>query len=147
MTTRSPDTEVLFFTAPHCSVCRVVRPTATEVAETFEGTVAFREIDATQHPDVAASYGIRGVPTIVAIHDDRVVGRYVGSRSRSDIESLFASASTGERSRRSISSTDRVLRLSVAATFAAAAVLLGAPILWARAAGAASFALWDLVRP
>ncbi len=146
MATRSPKTEVLFFTTPHCSVCRAVRPTATEVAETFEGSVAFREIDATEHPDIAASYAIKGVPTIVAIHDDEIVGRYVGPRSKPDIVSLFESARSGDRTRRSISPTDRVLRVSVAAVFAIAAVLLGQPLLWVPAVGAASFGLWDLIR-
>ncbi|NHZ70120.1 MAG: hypothetical protein GWP18_00590 [Proteobacteria bacterium] len=146
MAARSHETEILFFTAPHCSVCRAVRPTATEVAESFEGTVTFREIDATQHPDIAASYAIKGVPTIVAIHNDEIVGRYVGSRSKPDIVSLFESAKSGDRTHPSISPTDRGLRLSVAAVFAVAALLLGQPLLWVPAVGAASFGLWDLIR-
>jgi thiol-disulfide isomerase/thioredoxin len=145
MTARSHDAEVLLFSSPHCSSCRAVRPTASEIAAAYDGSVTFREVDATTDRATASRYGVKGVPTFVAIHDDVEVGRFVGAGTRSDIARLFSAADSGDRTRRGISSTDRILRLAVATAFAGAALLIGAPVLWLFAGGATVFALWDLI--
>ncbi len=107
----------------------------------------FREIDATVERSVASLHGVKGVPTFVAIHDDVEVGRLVGVGTRNDLEKLFEAADSGDPTRRRISSTDRVLRLAVAAVFAGAALATGVTPLWILATGVGVFAVWDLVRP
>ena len=145
MTTRSHDAEVLLFSSPHCPTCRAVRPTASGIAMAYDGSVAYREVDATTDHATASQYSIKGVPTFVALHDDVEVGRFVGAGTRSDIERLFVAADSGDRTRRGISSMDRVLRLAVASAFAAAALFTKVPALWAFAGGATIFAFWDLI--
>ena len=147
MTTRSHVAEVLFFTSPHCTQCAAVRPTAVDVASTFDGEVEFREIDASSDNRAAKLYKVRGVPTLIALRDDEELGRFVGARSRDEIAGMFASVSAGERTRQTISRPDRMLRLGVAVAFGAAAVVASAPVLWVFAAGAAIFGVWDLIRP
>lgn len=147
MTTRSPVAEVLFFTSPHCAQCAAVRPTAVGVASSFEGDVEFREIDATVNSQAAKMYNVRGVPTLIALRDDEELGRFVGARSHDEIAGMFSSVSAGERTRQTISRSDRTLRLGVAAAFGVAAVIASAPILWVFAGGAAVFGVWDLIRP
>ena len=147
MTTRSQVAEVLFFTSPHCKQCFAVRTTAVDVASSFEGDVHFREIDASANGHTAKLYNVRGVPTLIALRDDEELGRFVGARSRDDIAGMFASVKAGERTRRTISRPDRVLRLGVAAAFCLVAVMASTPILWVFAAGAAVFGIWDLIRP
>ncbi len=138
--------EVLFFTAPHCSICGSVRPTVNKIAESFEGRVGFREVDSVQEPETAASHNVKGVPTLISFHDGNVVRRVVGARSDSEIEDVFTAALTGIGSRGSLTRTDRVLRLGIATVFAIAAVMSGQLILWILAAGATALALWDLVK-
>ena len=147
MTTRSHEAEILFFTSPHCSQCAAVRPTAVDVASSFDGSVEFREIDATANRRAASLYNIRGVPTFIALRDDEELGRYVGARSRDELTKMFTSASEGTRTRTTISRPDRMLRLGVAAAFAIAAVATGTPVLWVFAAGASVFGTWDAIRP
>jgi thioredoxin-like negative regulator of GroEL len=124
-----------------------VRPTAVEVASSFEEDVRFREVDASTDREAVKRYSIRGVPTLLALRDDEELGRFLGARSHDEIAAMFASASVGERTQKTISRTDRMLRLGVAAAFGAAAVIAGAPVLWVFAAGAAVFGVWDLIRP
>jgi thioredoxin-like negative regulator of GroEL len=147
MTTRSHVTEVLFFTSPHCTQCAAVMPTAVDVSSSFEGEVQFREIDTSADHPAAKLYNVRGVPTLIALRDDEELGRLVGARSRDEIAGMFASVKAGEKTRQTISRPDRTLRLAVAAAFGAVAVVASAPVLWAFAAGAAIFGVWDLIRP
>ncbi|MEN8239856.1 MAG: thioredoxin family protein [Actinomycetota bacterium] len=147
MTTRSHGAEVLFFSSPHCKQCAAVRPTAADVASSFEGVVQFREIDATADSETAKLHNVRGVPTLIALRDGGELGRLVGSRSHGEIARMFASVTAGKRTRQTISRPDRTLRLGVAAVFGVAAVVANAPVLWAFAAGAAVFGVWDLIRP
>ncbi len=147
MPTRSHESAVLLFAAPHCSSCRAVRPAASEVATAFNASVSFREIDATMQRATASHHGVKGVPTFVAIHDDIEVGRLVGVGSRKDLEKLFEAANSGTPTRRGISSTDRVLRLAVATSFAGAALVTGVTALWLLAGGVGFFGVWDMIRP
>ena len=147
MSTGSPVAEVLFFTSPHCSQCAAVRPTAVDVASSFDGDVKFLEIDASANSQARKLHNVRGVPTMIALRNDQEAGRFVGARSRDEIEGMFVSLSAGETIRQTISRPDRTLRLGVAAAFAIAAVVAAAPALWAFAAGAAVFGVWDLIRP
>jgi len=139
--------EVLFFTTPHCSICRAVRPTVNEVAGSFEGRVRFREVDAVSDADAAARYGVKGVPTLIAVHGNKSIRRMVGSGSQRQIADVFTAASSGVGSRGLLARNDRILRLGIAAVFGVAAVLSGQPVLWVLAAGATVSALWDLARP
>jgi thioredoxin-like negative regulator of GroEL len=147
MTTRSHVAEVLFSTLHHCKQCAAVRPTAVDVASSFDGEVQFREIDASANSQAVKLYNVRGVPTLLALGDDEELGRFLGARSKDDIAGILSSVSAGQRTRRMISRPDRTLRLAVAAAFGVAAVVASAPILWVFAAGAAVFGVWDLIRP
>ena len=147
MTTRSPVAEVLFFTAPHCAQCAAVRPTAVDVASSFDGDVEFREINASSDSQATKVHKVRGVPTFIALSDNEELGRFVGARSRDEIAGMFASVKAGKKTRQTISRPDRTLRLGVAAAFGAAAVIASAPVLWVFAGGAAVFGVWDLIRP
>jgi hypothetical protein len=96
-----------------------MRPTAVEVASSFDGKVRFRE----------------------------ELGRFVGTRSHDEIAGMFTSVVAGERKRQTISRPDRTLRLGVATAFGLAAVVATAPVFWVFAAGAALFGVWDLIAP
>ena len=147
MTTRSHVAEVLFFSSPHCTQCAAVRPTAVEVASSFDDEVRFREIDTATDRLATKRYNVRGVPTFIALQEDEELGRFVGTRSRDEITSMFTSVVAGERTRQTISRPDRALRLGVATAFGLAAVVASAPLLWVFAAGATVFGVWDLIRP
>lgn len=138
--------EVLFFTTPHCSACKAMRPIAGSVADRFKGDVRFTEIDSTADPAPPSIHRVRGVPTFIAIHNGTEVARAVGARSPEQITTLFEAAVSGDSRRGRMSRTDRGLRLGVAAVFATAAVLTATPILWAFVGAAVVFASWDLVR-
>ncbi len=147
MNTQTDQSEVLFFTAPHCSACKAMRPIATDVAGRFDGSVQLTEVDSSSDPSSPSTHRVRGVPTFIALHKGDEVARVVGPRSTEQLAELFDAAVSGNAVSARISQTDRSLRLVVGAVFAVAAVATSTPILWAFAIAAIGFATWDLVRP
>lgn len=147
MDTQTHQAEVLFFTGPHCSACRAMRPVATAVASRYAGSVRFTEVDSSADRTSPDSHGVRSVPTFIALHDGEEVGRAVGTHSADQLMRLFASAESGDRKRGRISPMERAMRLGVAAMFGIVAVAASAPVLWAFAIMALVLATWDLIRP
>jgi thioredoxin-like negative regulator of GroEL len=147
MDTQTDQAEVLFFTAPHCSACKAMRPVANSVADRFDGSVRFTEVDSSTDRMAPSTHHVRGVPTFIAINNGNEVGRAVGTHSAEQLEKLFASAESGERKRGRISPRERFFRLAVAAMFAGVAIAASTPVLLVFALIAVVFATWDLIRP
>lgn len=65
---------VIKFGATWCSPCKQLSPIFTKVAQEFAQELSeqyqFVEIDVDQKPDVASSYGVRSVPTVIVTDDD-----------------------------------------------------------------------------
>lgn len=64
--------EVLKFSASWCTPCKLLSATLKDV----EGV---KEIDIDQNRELTAQYGIRSVPTLVFLQDDKEVERTTGA--------------------------------------------------------------------
>lgn len=64
--------EVLKFSATWCGPCRVL-------AHTLEGVEGITNIDIDKDQETARKYGIRSVPALVFLEDEKEIGRSVGS--------------------------------------------------------------------
>jgi thioredoxin len=69
------------FGAEWCGPCRVVAPTLEKVEKETGITVYDVDIDA--YSNVAAEYGIRSIPTIIAFKDGNPIDALVGSYDES----------------------------------------------------------------
>ena len=147
MGTLTDNAEVLFFTAPNCSACKAMRPVATHVANRYDGSVSFTEVDSSDHRMSPSSYRVRSVPTFIALHNGEEVGRVVGTHSADQLDKLFTSAESGKHKRGSISPRERAMRVGVAGMFAVVALAAATPVLLVFARVALVLATWDLVRP
>ena len=76
----SPNKPVLvYFTTPDCAPCKTVqRPAINSVAKLFGEKLEVVEIDATERPDLAKSWGVLSVPTTFVL-DARGHARYVNN--------------------------------------------------------------------
>ncbi|MCZ6835408.1 MAG: thioredoxin [Planctomycetota bacterium] len=74
------------FWAPWCQPCRTIAPTIDELAKQYEGHVKIGKVDVDQHSDLAASYEVASIPTLLLFKDGQVVGKLVGLASKSEIE-------------------------------------------------------------
>jgi thiol-disulfide isomerase/thioredoxin len=70
---------IVYFTTPTCAPCKTVqRPAIQRVTELLGENVQVVEIDATERPDLAKTWGVMSVPTTFLL-DARGEARYVNN--------------------------------------------------------------------
>ncbi|MFB6310760.1 MAG: thioredoxin [Salinirussus sp.] len=75
------------FYADWCGPCKMLEPIVEDIAADAPATVA--KVDVDEHQDLAAEYGVRGVPTIVLYSDGEVVEQFSGVRGEDDLRGLI----------------------------------------------------------
>ena len=66
------------FWAPWCGPCRMVAPIIEELAQEYDGKMAFAKVNTDENVEVAGKLGIRGIPTLILYVDGAEVERMVG---------------------------------------------------------------------
>jgi thioredoxin 2 len=77
---------VVDFWAPWCAPCRMMAPAYEEVATRLAPGVRLAKLDTEAEPEIAARFGIRSIPTLIAFKNGREVARRSGA---SDISGLL----------------------------------------------------------
>lgn len=80
---------VLDFSASWCGPCKQLAPIIEELSAEYEGRIAVGKCDIEEAFDLTAEYGIRNVPTVIFIKDGQVVDKFVGSKSKADVQAKF----------------------------------------------------------
>lgn len=75
------------FYADWCGPCQMLDPVVADVARETDAAVLKVDVDA--HQDLAAQYGVRGVPTLVLFAGGDPVERLVGVQEKSRLVSLI----------------------------------------------------------
>jgi len=84
------DVVLVDFYADWCGPCQMLEPTLESIAAETNAVVAKVDIDANQN--LAAEYGVRGVPNVVAFVNGEPTERVVGVRDRSVYANIVAEA-------------------------------------------------------
>jgi len=72
--------QVYFFTSPTCGPCKSVKPVVNELQEDYK-TITWIQIDTTADPqNVATTYKVTHVPTMVAVFNGKEIGRHSGTQ-------------------------------------------------------------------
>jgi len=77
---------VVDFWAPWCAPCRSMAPAYEEAAARLAPGVRLAKLDTEAEPEIAARFGIRSIPTLIAFKNGREVARRSGA---SDVSGLL----------------------------------------------------------
>lgn len=81
----SPTPVLVDFWADWCMPCKMLGPVIDEVAGDFEGKIKVAKVNVDTDKDLAAKYGIRGIPTVLLFKNGEVVDRMVGVQPKQEI--------------------------------------------------------------
>ena len=74
------------FWATWCGPCKMLAPTVSEIADEYEGKVKVCKLDVDQAKDIAKSYGVASIPTLILFKDSTLVKKNVKVISKTKIE-------------------------------------------------------------
>ena len=80
---------VLDFSAAWCGPGKQLAPIIDELSQEYEGRIAVAKCDIEEADDLTMEYGIRNVPTVIFIKDGKVVDKFVGSKSKGEVQAKF----------------------------------------------------------
>ena len=79
------------FYADWCGPCKILAPLVDELALSHAGRVLVLKVDSDQNPGLGTRFGVRGIPTLVALRNARETGRHVGLAKLGELEGLVGS--------------------------------------------------------
>jgi len=74
------------FWAEWCGPCRMIGPLVEELAGEYEGKAVIGKVNVDHNPNVASTYGIRSIPTLLVFKNGKVVDKLVGVAKKSVLE-------------------------------------------------------------
>lgn len=70
---------IVDFWAEWCMPCRIVAPIFEELAEEYAEKMKFVKVNVDENPDIAAAFGISGIPTFLVFYKGKVIEKLVGA--------------------------------------------------------------------
>lgn len=79
---------VIKFGAPWCLPCRMINPHIDELSDKFKNSknISIELVNIDENEDLSSYYGIKAIPTILYIIDDKEVERTLGLVGKEQIE-------------------------------------------------------------
>ncbi|WP_335998790.1 thioredoxin [Halorientalis halophila] len=81
------DVVLVDFYADWCGPCKMLEPTIEELAAETEAAIA--KVDVDQNQQLAAQYGVQGVPMLLLFADGEPAEKLVGVKSKDDLAGLI----------------------------------------------------------
>ena len=76
------------FWAPWCGPCRMLAPVLAEVAEAKGDKIRVGKVNVDEEPELAAKYGISGIPAMLLFVNGNVIATSVGYKTKPELEAF-----------------------------------------------------------
>ncbi|HEU4952501.1 MAG TPA: thioredoxin [Holophagaceae bacterium] len=80
------------FWAPWCGPCKAIAPMLDELAGELGGKAKIVKINVDDNPEVAGSFGIMSIPTLILFKDGKPVNKLVGGQPKPQLKAFIESA-------------------------------------------------------
>src|SRR6266704_2638020 len=80
---------VIDFWADWCAPCHALGPMLERGVEARGGAVELARIDVDQSPQLAAAFGVQGIPAVKAVKEGRLVDEFVGAQPQNVVEQFL----------------------------------------------------------
>ncbi|MBC7321046.1 thioredoxin [bacterium] len=74
------------FWAEWCMPCKMLSPIVEEISRELSDKIKVVKVNVDENPDLATSYGIQAIPTLLVFKDGNVVGEIVGYISKKTLK-------------------------------------------------------------
>ena len=86
---KQPGVLVVDFFATWCGPCKMLSPVLEEVAEELAGKAAIVKVDVDESGELASSYGIMSVPTLIVFKDGEAVKMSTGFQPKEQLNAMI----------------------------------------------------------
>ena len=86
MVLKNDKTVLVDFYADWCGPCRALAPKLDELGQTYAENLEIVKVNVDNHQELAAKYGVRGIPAMFLFKDGEVKNQLVGNLPKDAIE-------------------------------------------------------------
>ena len=74
------------FWAPRCVPCRVVSPIVDELANEYDGKIAFYKLNVDDNPKTASQFGVMSLPNLIIFKNGKPFFNIIGQHPKNELK-------------------------------------------------------------
>ncbi len=75
--------------AEWCGPCKLIGPILEDIAVEYDGKIKIAKVNVDDNQEIAKTYGIRGIPTLMLFKDGNVEATKMGALSKSQLAAFL----------------------------------------------------------